>query len=102
MNPIIDELPNLSNLEPEQAAKTLYQHLRGEAERLGMKPDIEVGIYSPAERQDMSGNNWWVMWEAGPHNWAITYTLDGRDRTYAKNWFAETYWGFDIMFVEER
>lgn len=95
-------LPDLAALypaDPEHAAKHLYAYLYRVAESWGYKPEIELGIYSPDERQSESGNAWWVMWESGPYDWGLTYTMDGKDRTYADGWFCECYWGFDVIFV---
>ena len=95
----LGNLPNIREHEdPAVAAKELYEFLRTASENYGQNPDIEVGIFKPGERVDTAGNNWWVLWESGPHDWAIRYQLDGKNRTYARDWYCETYWGFDCIF----
>lgn len=96
----LEQLPDLSAIEdPEEAAKTLYKNLCEWADSVGHKSEIEVAIFAPGERETVD-NAWWVMYEAGPHDWAIHYTLDAKRRTYGPGWHCEPYWGFDVAFYE--
>lgn len=92
------DMPDLSQYRrPADAAKAAYKFVRKLSEEAGQNPDIETAIYKPGEREESSGS-WWVVWESGPYDWAVTVTCDGRDRTYSREWYCETYWGFDLIF----
>lgn len=99
---LFSTMPDLSaNDEPEAAAREAYAYVRELSAKMGQDPDIETSIFAPGEREESDGS-WWVIWESGPYDWAIEVSLDGRRRTYAENWYCETYWGFDLIFVDER
>lgn len=94
------DFPDLGRLypsDPEAAAKAAYEWLRKKSAEIGQTPDLEVGISPPGTRSE-GGDNWWVVWEAGPHDWGVLVTLDGKNRTYGKTWYCETYYGFDLIF----
>jgi len=79
---------------PAGAAKGLYQALRKECKRRGYDPDTEVWIKNPQETEEhgYTGPAWWVCWESGPFEWAVSTFVGGP-------WgHAEPYWGFDLAF----
>lgn len=79
------------------AAKKLHEVLRDVARDFGQNPDIEVAIWTPEQsREAGTGDNWRVIWEAGPYNWAITASLTN---LFGDNWFTEPYYGFDLCFT---
>ena len=99
------------------AAKAAHRTLRKYCAYLGMDPDIEVFIKTPAEKwMDCSG--WFVCWESGPYEWGIKVSCDydcddpkqtGRmpvplkidhDRRSGA-WTAEPYWSFSLVFFQQ-
>jgi hypothetical protein len=76
----------------EAAARGLYDALVKENRRRG-GPDGEVIIRSPAEKL-FGYECWTVCWESGPYQWGCSAFINGP-------WgFCETYYGFDLMFVD--
>jgi hypothetical protein len=92
---------------PEAAAKALYEHLRTKAAEAGQKPDCEVALSPPGEGW-VNTDEWHVVWEAGPYEWGVDFSLgdgskiDATGGTGNRNWYTEPYWGFDVAFVDER
>lgn len=93
------------------AAKALYRALRVAAAMYGLNPRY-VRIYKPSERQGDSGDGWWVVWEECPTGrWANSFCgyyeaklvpgLEIEGHHDATNWFAEPYWGFDLIFWDD-
>jgi hypothetical protein len=89
------------------AAKGLYKALCKKAAEYGQNPEKEVAILTPYESlKHGTGDNWRVMWEAGPYEWAISASEEchnmssdnGNGRDY---WFTEPYYSFDLCFVDE-
>ena len=95
-----DNLPDLRGKDDKEAAHALFEHLKRVAVEDFGQSEREVFIAAPGERSE-AGNNWWVCWEAGPPDWAIQYTLDGKKRTCADSWYCESYWGFDCIFQRD-
>lgn len=80
---------------PAGAAKAVYKVCREFAEKAGMKPDIEVGIFKPGQDR-WSGQNglWAVTFEAGPYEWAIEASMEDNN----PHVLAEPYMSFDLHF----
>ena len=80
------------------AAKGLYDALLKACKARGIKdPTTEVWIKTPEETEEhgyMAGA-WWVCWESGPFEWAVSTYVGGP-------WgHAEPYWGFDLAFYDD-
>lgn len=96
------EIPD--GLTCEAAAKALHEGLAKICREVyDQKPEIEMWMRNPLESVTSgwkgAGANWWVGWESGPYQWAMSATM-GNDFT-GQPWFLETYWGFDCIFVEK-
>ena len=59
--------------------------------------DIEISLFDPKRTLDYSGyEQWCVLFEAGPHEWAIGSSMEVRGP-----WgHTEPYYSFDLHFVE--
>lgn len=57
-------------------------------------PELEVGIFSPA---DGDGEDWRVAWPAGPFEWAVEASFPFGDLTGR---LVETNYGSDLIFYE--
>lgn len=59
----------------------------------------EVMLLTPeASERFGTGRNWRVVWEAGPHEWAIPASFWVLNRK--SQWYTEPYYSFDLCFVE--
>ena len=87
------------------AAKAFHKAICKYARELGMNPDIEVALLNPEQSMRAgTGDNWRVIWECGPFEWAIFASevicnmrhnsKDGRD-----HWYTEPYYSFDLCFT---
>jgi len=80
------------------AAKGLYKALCKWCKALGMKPDIEIHIYTPEQTEARGyGKFWNVSFEAGPFEWAVHASLQ---MPHCKWGYCEPYYSFDLHFVE--
>lgn len=78
-----------------QAAKACHAVLREVAQAAGQSPDLETFIRKPGEERHYGDTRCWaVVWEAGPHDWAVTASMA---ITHAHK-LVEPYYGFDLMF----
>jgi hypothetical protein len=110
---------DLRTLPAEKAARALHAWARERSSDLGQNPDIEVSLLTPEKSAELGyGKVWRVMWEAGPHDWAVALTLGGsylagegayHDAagnyrkpevilTGSRLWTAEPHYGFDVGF----
>lgn len=83
----------------EAAAKALYEALLPKVRAAGQTPDYELAIRTPDEtpRYLVGGYRaWWVVWEAGPFDWAINASF----RLHRPEWWTEPYYGFDLLFYD--
>jgi hypothetical protein len=73
---------------------------------MGMDPDWETNIclYKEYNSDSQSDKIIVVSFEAGPHDWGVSYSLGGYPKSYAwpsgnpNDWYLECYYGFDVMF----
>ncbi len=78
------------------AARGLYEALRVVSRAHGQNPDVEVALQRPEVSQACgTGNNWRVIWESGPFEWAIALSF----RVHGPWGFTEPYYGFDLCFT---
>lgn len=81
---------------PAMAATRMHTICRVAAKAWGMKPDIECALRSPEQSKAFGGgSNWYVCFEAGPHNWAVAVSEAANDKV-----IAEPYYGFDLSFYD--
>ena len=87
----------------EEAANAAYLALRLDCAETGQDPSWEVQIYSPDESQKRGyASGWHVVWECGPEGWAVGESMRMISGGVIPPWgFCETYWGFDLTFLEE-
>ena len=80
------------------AAKALYRALCDWCRKVGMNPDYEVSIWTPAQRKAHGREaNWAVSLEAGPYEWAIFASMQiPSDCAWG---YVEPYYSFDLEFV---
>ena len=81
-----------------RAAKALYRALCDWCRKVGMNPDYEVSIWTPAQRKAHGHSaNWAVSLEAGPYEWAIFASMQiPSDCAWG---YVEPYYSFDLEFV---
>ena len=80
------------------AAKGLYKALCKWAKNVGMKPEIEVCIYTPEQTEARGyGKFWCVAFEAGPWEWAVHVSLQ---MPRCKWGYCEPYYRFDLHFTD--
>lgn len=78
----------------EACARAVYEVLVAAALE-GQKPAIEVSIKKPGEpRHFADATCWVVVWEAGPHEWAISASMAIGDHGV----LTEPYYSFDLCF----
>ncbi|HEY1878445.1 MAG TPA: hypothetical protein VGG68_00785 [Caulobacteraceae bacterium] len=83
-------------MKAEEMAQAVYAVLVDLAVAEGQDHVIEVSIRKPGERRHFAGEtSWCVIWEAGPHDWAIPISMAITHRTGK---LAEPYYGFDLCF----
>ena len=85
----------------EAAAKALHAALIPHVELRGQNPSIELSIHSPNETPEYcptGDKSWWVIWEAGPYDWGVIASFDA----HGPSWWTEPYWGFDLLFIEDK
>jgi hypothetical protein len=70
-----------------QAALYVYNACVKHCKAIGNNPDIEVTIKHKGK------NHYYVGYESGPYEWAVTATLNSTGRIYA-----EPYYSFDLNF----
>lgn len=82
----------------EEVAQATHKALRSMCEIMGMDPDKELFIKNPAEASEHSNgriNSWWVCWESGPFEWAVSASLEMPTSPWG---YCETNWGYDLIF----
>lgn len=87
----------------EEAANAAYRALIMDCTDAGEDPDLEVQIYSPEESKKRGyTSGWHIVWECGPSMWGVSQSMAVINSGVIPPWgFCETYWGFDLTFVEE-
>lgn len=87
---------------PEKAAKAFYEALKPAVIAYGQNPDSELAIWSPEKSRERGwGNNWTVLWEAGPYYWGVNVSLGGLwNSDVSPGWYTEPNYSFDVCFVE--
>ncbi len=105
---------DLRRLGIEDAARALYDFLQEH-----FQPGDECSLWSPDEARSLGYPRWWrVSWEAGPVEWGVLLSLgesmwltelwlkyDHRPEVLlrgAAGWYTESYFRFDVGFVEMR
>jgi len=83
---------------PANAAKAAHRAICEIAAEEGQTPSIEVWIKGPKE-DHAGGNCWMVCWEAGPWQWGVNASFTAMQ---ASGLLVETYYGFDLLFWNER
>lgn len=83
---------------PADAAYALHAALVDLATAWGQSAR-EVALLRPEASEKMgTGRNWRVVWEAGPHQWAIYASF--WIHNHRDGWYSEPYYNFDLCFVE--
>ena len=85
----------------ERVARATHKALCSICETMGMDPAKELFIKNPAEASDHSNgrvNSWWVCWESGPVEWAVSASLNMPTSPWG---YCETNWGYDLIFEEK-
>jgi hypothetical protein len=70
-----------------EAANAIYRACVKHCKAIGNKPEIEVILKRKGK------NHYYVGYESGPYEWAVTATLNSMGRIYA-----EPYYSFDLNF----
>ena len=108
-------LPDFTKVKisKEEAAEQLYQALCKQARAVGHDPAWEVSkprpypndsTHTDEEKEGRESSALMVTYEAGPHDWGVSYSLGGYPKSYAwpsgnpNDWYLECYYGFDVMF----
>ena len=106
---------NTKKINKKEAAEMMYKSLVKHCKAYGMKPDIEVSKPQPYPNKfthtesEMAGsntNNIQVVWESGPFDWGVAYSLGSQPKSYnigkdnIQDWYLETHWGFDVIFCD--
>ena len=107
----MDRLINLPDFVSKKvdmltAAKQFKDAIDKNCRRMGMDPDWETNIllYKDYNNDSQSDKIIVVSFEAGPHDWGVSYSLGGYPKSYAwpsgnlNDWYLECYYGFDVMF----
>lgn len=85
--------------QPEAVAKAVDKACRDFARAVGMNPECECDFTEPgAQRHIPAANGWTVVFEAGPHDWAIDASMEIIGAT---GLLCEPYYGFDLTFYRE-
>ena len=101
-------LPDFVSMKVDMltAARQFKDAIDKNCRRMGMDPDWETNIclYKEYNSDSQSDKIIVVSFEAGPHDWGVSYSLGGYPKSYAwpsgnpNNWYLECYYGFDVMF----
>ena len=110
-------LPDFTKVKisKEEAAEQLYQALCKQARAVGHDPAWEVSkpraypndsTHTDEERGGRESNALMVTYEAGPHDWGVSYSLSSHPESYdmmnnPQDWYLETHWGFDVIFTDK-
>ena len=107
----MDRLINLPDFVSKKvdmltAARQFKNAIDKNCRRMGMDPDWETNIllYKDYNNDSQSDKIIVVSFEAGPHDWGVSYSLGGYPKSYAwpsgnpNDWYLECYYGFDVMF----
>ena len=107
----MDRLINLPDFVSKKvdmltAARQFKDAIDKNCRRMGMDPDWETNIllYKDYNNDSQSDKIIVVSFEAGPHDWGVSYSLGGSPKRYAwpsgnpNDWYIECYYGFDVMF----
>lgn len=113
--PPLPDVIDLNEMSDAEAAITLYRAICEQTSVLDQSPAWEVMCLTPemeAEYSDKpeSEGMWRVIWEAGPYNWGIQFSLSGmisnlpdmptfKNAMGSKNFVMEPYYSFDICFA---
>jgi len=109
--PPLKKVVSLAGLDAASAAILLWRVVRQELSKDNQAPEWETFCLVPEDARDHVGcRNWMTCWESGPHEWGVYLSLTGRfdfgccevvgALDPSNSWFLETYWGFDVLFVE--
>lgn len=88
-----------------EAAKMFKKAIDENCKRMGMDPDWETNIMLGKDYTDSSSDKIIVVgFEAGPHDWGVSYSLGSHLKSYdptnnPNDWYLECYHGFDVMFT---
>jgi hypothetical protein len=92
-------LPADGRRSPEQLARCVDKVCRDFARETGMDPDIECAFHEPHQQGHIpAANGWTVVFEAGPHDWAVDVSMALISCTGVT---VEPYYGFDLTFYRE-
>ena len=101
-------LPDFVSMKVDMltAARQFKDAIDKNCRRMGMDPDWETNIclYKEYNSDSQSNKIIVVSFEAGPHDWGVSYSLGGYPKSYAwpsgnpNDWYLECYYGFDVMF----
>ena len=101
-------LPDFVSIKVDMltAARQFKDAIDKNCRRMGMDPDWETNIclYKEYNSDSQSDKIIVVSFEAGPHDWGVSYSLGGYPKSYAwpsgnpNDWYLECYYGFDVMF----
>ena len=101
-------LPDFVSMKVDMltAARQFKDAIDKNCRRMGMDPDWETNIclYKEYNSDSQSDKIIVVSFEAGPHDWGVSYSLGGYPKSYAwpsgnpNDWYLECYYGFDVMF----
>ena len=87
------------------AAKMFKKAIDQNCKRMGMDPEWETSICLYKDYADSKSDKIIVVnFEAGPHDWGVSYSLGSHPKSYAwpkgnpQDWYLECYYGFDVMF----
>ena len=87
------------------AAKMFKKAIDQNCKRMGMDPEWETSICLYKDYTDSKSDKIIVVnFEAGPHDWGVSYSLGSHPKSYAwpkgnpQDWYLECYYGFDVMF----
>ena len=89
------------------AARMFKKAIDQNCKRMGMDPDWETNIclYKEYTSDSESDKIIVVSFEAGPHDWGVSYSLGSHPNSYPwpkgniQDWYLECYYGFDVMFT---
>jgi hypothetical protein len=105
---------NTKKIDKKTAAEMMYRSLVKHCKAYGMDPDIEVAkpqsypnkfTHTENEMAGSNTNNIQVIWESGPFDWGVAYSLGSHPKSYRfgkniQDWYLETHWGFDVIFCD--
>ena len=97
-------LPDFVSMKVDMltAARQFKDAIDKNCRRMGMDPDWETNIclYKEYNSDSQSDKIIVVSFEAGPHDWGVSYSLGGYPKSYAwpsgniNDWYLECYYGF--------